>query len=381
MYRKRYGVCPVLLCCIVFLTSCNLTNVAVNENETATVVETFDVVSKDSTSQQYTTSEEASSKTNSKAESSSDKSDSSTKTTTDSDISKSSSNTTANSDTSESSSETTTESDTEETATDSDEEQTDIISLLYCIEDKEILYENNIDTETAPASLTKLLTASAALKHMSADYVITIGSEQELVNYGSSLCYIGVGQQLKLYDLISGMLMCSGNDAAYSTAAAVARYVYPDREMTDTESIEVFCGMMNDFAKEIGMLHSNFTTPDGWDDEGQYTTAEDLIKLTEYALSVPEIKEIVGTYQRSVVFESGENITWTNTNYLIDPYSEYFCENAVGMKTGTTERAGCCLIGAFSSNEKTYISVVLGCGTTEERYLNTLKLTELVVGS
>ncbi len=162
--------------------------------------------------------------------------------------------------------------------------------------------------------------------------------------------------------------MVSGNDAAYTVAVSVARAVSGDSAMSDTEAAAYFCGLMNDFAKELGMSNSHFTTPDGWDDPEQYTTAYDLALLARYALSVPEIREIVSTHQKYVVFESGENITWTNSNKLLDPESEFYRENAVGMKTGTTASAGNCLIAAFVKNEKTYISVVLGCDTDYDRY-------------
>jgi len=239
---------------------------------------------------------------------------------------------------------------------------------LYCVEDKRFIAGEDIDVHVAPASLTKLLTASVALRYVKPDEVFTVGTERDLVNSGSSLCLIMKGHKLKLYDLITGMLMVSGNDAAYTIAVSAARAVSGDSAMSDTEALAYFCGLMNDFARELGMKNSHFTTPDGWDDPEQYTTAYDLALLAKYALSVPEIREIVSTRQKYVVFESGENITWINSNKLLNPRSEFYCENAVGMKTGTTESAGNCLIAAFSKNEKTYISVVTGCDTDYDRY-------------
>ena len=110
--------------------------------------------------------------------------------------------------------------------------------------------------------------------------------------------------------------------------------------------------LMNDFASELGMTNSNFVNPDGWDNEEQYTTAEDLIKLAEYVITVPKIMEITGTYQKYVTICSGESYSWTNSNLLIDPYSNYYCENAVGLKTGTTINAGNSLIAVFKVDGK-----------------------------
>lgn len=247
-------------------------------------------------------------------------------------------------------------------------------SALYCIDDNKFIYKDRIDDFVAPASLTKLLTASVALYYLNSDIIITVGSEQSLVKPYSSLCLIQQGHRLRLYDLLTGMLMSSGNDAAYTVAVSTARTVYPDISMNDSEAVQYFSGLMNDFAKNIGMQNSNFVNPEGWDDNNQYTTVSDLLILAEYAISVPEIREITGTYQKYVIFDSGENITWTNSNNMLNPNSPYYCPCAVGLKTGTTDNAGNCLIGAFIKNNKLYISVVIGCNTTADRYNLTLKL-------
>ena len=247
-------------------------------------------------------------------------------------------------------------------------------AAFACMDDKELLYADNIKERIAPASLTKLLTASVALHYMTSDSVITVGSEQQLVKSGSSLCLIQQGHKLKLYDLLTGMLMASGNDAAYTVAAATARTVNPNTSMTDEEAIDYFEELVNEYAAEIGMHDSHFVNPEGWDDQDQYTTVYDLLILADHAFSIPEIREITGTYQKKVYFVSGENITWKNTNSLLDPNSIYYCADAVGIKTGTTANAGNCLIAAFERNEKTFISVVSGCDTGNDRYELTLKM-------
>lgn len=247
---------------------------------------------------------------------------------------------------------------------------------LGCIDSGELLYCDNISERIAPASLTKLLTASVALRYLSADTVITVGSEQSLVKSGSSLCLIQRGHRLKLYDLLTGMLMASGNDAAYTVAAATARAVRPDTYMSDKQAVEYFAELMNGFAAELGMESSHFVNPEGWDDDGQYTTVSDLMKLAAYAYSIPEIRNITGTYQKRVVFVSGENITWTNSNLLLDKSSSFYCADAAGMKTGTTPGAGNCLIAVFRRGGKTYLSAVTGCGTNNDRYELTKKLLE-----
>ena len=246
-------------------------------------------------------------------------------------------------------------------------------AVFYCVEDEKVLYSKNADEKIAPASLTKLLTAAVALYYIDPDEVFTVGSERKMVPSGSSLCLILSGHRLTLYDLVTGMLMASGNDAAYTVAVSAARRLACDDAMTDEVALEFFCGLMNDFAEELGMKNSHFTTPDGSDEKDQYTTVSDLLLLARYALSVAEIREIVSTYQKYVVFESGENITWTNSNKLLCPDSKFYSKYAIGMKTGTTTRSGNCLIAAFEKDGKTYISVAAGCLTDNERYRLTLR--------
>lgn len=259
-------------------------------------------------------------------------------------------------------------------------EFTGMAAIVCRVGDSGMLFEENADMRVAPASLTKLLTASVALKHMRADEVITVGSEQELVSPESSICMIAPGHQLTLRDLIVGMLIKSGNDAAYTVAVSIARAESPEESLSDSTAVERFCELMNDFAREVGMTNSHFTTPDGSDASGQYSTARDLSVLAKYTLSVTEIRKIVSEHQKYVVFESGENITWTNTNRLLNPDDEFYRKDAIGLKTGTTSKAGNCLIAAFSRKGGTYISVVMGCNTDDGRYISTLSLVSKYAG-
>lgn len=247
-------------------------------------------------------------------------------------------------------------------------------AVLYDPDSGKLLYDDGADIQTAPASMTKLLTASVVLLYLKPDKVISVGSELSMVNEGSSICYINQGNRLTVRDLLTGMLLNSGNDAAYTAAVVTARAANPGKSLSDDEAVRAFVGMMNDLAAEIGMSSSHFANPDGWDDDNQYVTARDMAKLSAYAIDNDVIAEIVRTHEKYVVFESGESITWTNTNEILDPDSRFYCEDCIGMKTGTTDDAGCCLAGAFSKNGKTYITVVTGCYESDDRYDMTLQV-------
>lgn len=251
-------------------------------------------------------------------------------------------------------------------------------AALYCVDDKQILYSDNINKKSAPASITKLLTASVALEYAGKGKSFTVGSEQALVQPYSSLCGFSLGDTMKIEDMITGMLMASGNDAAYTIAVSTAREMLPDANMTDSEAVDFFCGLMNTFANDHGMNDSSFVNPDGWDDKDQYTTAADLLKLGEYVLTVPEITSGAQTFKKNITLTSGGYHSFTNSNLLLDPDSKYYCKEAIGLKTGTTQNAGNSLIAAFDINGKKYISVVLGCDEDEDRYELTTKLIDYI---
>lgn len=249
---------------------------------------------------------------------------------------------------------------------------------LYNAKTMECLYENSVDNKIYPASLTKIVTACTALKYISPNTVFTVGTEQRLVPKGSSLCLIKPGHRLNLRDLLTGMLMCSGNDAAYTVAVNVAREVSGNTDMSDYEAVTYFTKLMNDFAVSIGAVNSNFLNPDGWDVENQYSTVYDLALISAYAIQIDEIRNIVSSQSKYVVFDSGENITWHNTNALLQPDSKYYLPQAVGLKIGTTAKAGNCLIAVVDIDGGEYIAVVTGCKSNEERYESVHELIRLI---
>ena len=239
---------------------------------------------------------------------------------------------------------------------------------LYNISTATILYEKNADEKIAPASLAKLLTAITALTYMESDTIITVGSELDLVPQRSSICQIAKGHKLTLYDLLTGMLLASGNDAAYTIAVNVARHVSDADKLSDKDALQYFIDLMNRTAKNIGCTRSKFKSPDGSDTEGQYTTVSDLSIIGYRAYTYETIREIVATASKKVVFASGQHITWSNTNKLLHKDSEFYMPGVIGMKTGSTTAAGNCLIAVSNANGEIYLSIVAGCKTDNERY-------------
>lgn len=239
--------------------------------------------------------------------------------------------------------------------------------IVYDVAEQKMLFSKNPDERIYPASLVKLVTACTALKYVSKDMAFTVGTELQLVNPESSLCYIQEGQRLTLESLICGMLIPSGGDAAYTIAVNTARTLAGSK-LTDEQAISYFCELMNKFAAEQGMVNSHFTNPDGWDDDNQYSTASDLLKIAEYIENNAVIKGIVGCDKKRADLVSDKKIIWQNTNLLLDKGSRYYYPFATGMKTGTTDKAGMSLIASAERNGKTVIVIGLGCPTDEQRY-------------
>lgn len=250
---------------------------------------------------------------------------------------------------------------------------------LYEADTLKMICEKNADVKIEPASITKLLAAATALKYLPEDTVVTTGRELYLVNLELGRAYLEVGKTMTLYDLLIALLLPSGSDAAYTIAVHVSRHVSGNPDMKHEDTIEYFTELMNAYAQEIGATSSHFMNPVGEPDKNHYLTISDLVLIVSHIRKTyPTINEITSSYKRTVKYINGGKSTWTNTNYLLNSNSKYYHPNAIGMKTGTTDTAGCCLCSVFNINGKEYISIVMGCKNSAARYTNTHKLISLV---
>jgi D-alanyl-D-alanine carboxypeptidase (penicillin-binding protein 5/6) len=201
-----------------------------------------------------------------------------------------------------------------------------------------VLYGKNEHVRRSPASLTKIMTALLAFESGRMDDTVTIS--RRAAGLGGSSLYLKEGQQIPLRELMYGMLLRSGNDAAVAVAEHIAG------------SVSAFVGMMNQRADELGATNTRFANPHGLDANNHYSTAFDLTMLSRTALWHKDFAEIVGTVDHT--YEE-KGITWRNTNRLLWSYT-----GAEGIKTGTTGQAGNCLAAAASREGMQLITVVLG---------------------
>ena len=241
-----------------------------------------------------------------------------------------------------------------------------------------MIYANTAAEDTLyPASITKLYTAYLALQYLEPDTVITAGDELELVKSGSSTAFIARGHRLRVDMLVEAMLLPSGNDAAYILAAAAGRAIAPNRGLTAKEAVAVFVSEMNQEAFRLGLVNSNFTNPDGFHDEYHFSCPQDVAIFSALAMKEPVIAKYAKLCADAVTFESGQIITWYNTNRLVNPKSDSYCPQAIGAKTGFTTEAGYCLLAAFQEGDRQLIVGIFGSDTPYDRYDDATTLWEL----
>ena len=217
-----------------------------------------------------------------------------------------------------------------------------------------VLYSKNELEKLPMASTTKIVTAITVIENCEdIDKIIEVPRMATRVE-GSSI-YLKEGERLTIRQLLYGLILQSGNDAAETLALEVGK-----------GSIENFANLMNETAKKCGASNSNFVTPHGLDDKNHYTTAKDLAIITSYALKNPIFKEIVSTKSYKIL--GGEKTisrTLINKNKLLSSL-----EGCIGVKTGFTKKSGRCLVSACERDNMQIVCVVLNCGPMFEDSAN-----------
>ena len=246
--------------------------------------------------------------------------------------------------------------------------------FVYDCNRGEIVYRKGHDRILYPASTTKLLTILCALEHLSPSDVITPGEELSLVGEGSSIAYINKNHKLTVEMLIEGMLLPSGNDAAYVLAAAAGNRM-SDGEATGAEAVEVFMAGMAEYGRTLGLNGTHFTTPDGLAGTDHYSTLEDMLLISRAAADNEIICRYAGLYQDDVTYASGHKNTWTNTNVMLDPKSSYYRPSVTGLKTGSLD-ANYCLITTAEQGGERYIIGVFGAATKTARFADTATIID-----
>lgn len=214
-------------------------------------------------------------------------------------------------------------------------------AILIDAQTGKVIYEKNADRKMPMASTTKIMTAICTLENINSNVPITVDSAATGIE-GSSI-YLRAGERITIKELLCGMLLNSGNDAATALALEVGG------------TVEGFAKIMNKTAKKIGAASSNFTNPSGLYEENHYTTARDLAKIAAFAIKNPLISWMVSTKEMKISNgeKSGSRFL-KNHNKLLWQY-----EGCTGIKTGYTKKCGRCLVSSAKRNGKELIAVTL----------------------
>ncbi len=219
-----------------------------------------------------------------------------------------------------------------------------VSAILIEAETGTVIYEKNADAQRAMASTTKIMTAILTIEAGDLDTEFVADSYAIRVE-GTSMG-LQEGDRVSRRDLLYGILLPSGNDAANAAAVSVGG------------SIGGFVDMMNEKAEELGLSSTHFVTPSGLDANGHYTTARDLARLTAYAMENDTFREIVCCTSAQVEYGNPPYLrTLYNSNKMLTRY-----EGAIGVKTGFTDNARRCLVSAAERDGVTLIAVTLNAG-------------------
>lgn len=235
-----------------------------------------------------------------------------------------------------------------------------------------VVYEKNAGQQMYPASLTKIMTAIVVLEHVqnldaeTAEYPLYI--QDLLYGTNASLGGLIVGEQLSIRNLLYSAMVQSANESAMILADYVGG-----------GSISAFVDMMNQKAAELGCTGTHFVNPTGLHNDSHYTTAHDMAIIAKYAMQNELFAEIVSTYAYDIgPTNKHDKLMQFSTNKMLIPSSTYYYSPIVGIKTGSTDESGHCLVSEAVSDGYHYLCVVLGSPTTAtETYMNFIETRQI----
>ncbi|MGC4105964.1 MAG: D-alanyl-D-alanine carboxypeptidase family protein [Thermomicrobiales bacterium] len=227
--------------------------------------------------------------------------------------------------------------------------QLQITSKYYVVmnaDTGDVFAQRGADQQVAIASLTKVFTAIEALELAPLDTPITT-DESDLMSSDATTMGFGAGETYTLEDMLYGMLLPSGNDAAH----AIARSLGYQEGDTPDEAVNRFMDLVNQRVQDMGLKNTHLVRPDGWGVPGHYSSAADMAAFFKYAIGFPTFVKIIGT---SSYTTSNGYLTVSQSNKMINTYA-----NLIGGKTGYDDDAGWCLVNLAQQGDMRMIAVTL----------------------
>ncbi len=229
-------------------------------------------------------------------------------------------------------------------------------AVIYDRKSKKVIWGKKENEKRPMASTTKIMTAIVVLENANLSDTVTVSKKS--AGTGGSRLGLKTGDKVTVNNLLYGLLMVSGNDAA----VALAEYV--------GGSVEGFADKMNQKAKELGLENTHFVTPHGLDMADHYTTALELAEMADYAMNNEKFAQIVNTKNITISI-NGRSKSLKNTNELLGNLN-----GVNGVKTGFTNGANRCLVTSVNRDGMNIITVVLGADTKKDRTNGSVKLIE-----
>lgn len=232
------------------------------------------------------------------------------------------------------------------------------IAVAYDRDSGRVVWGKNENKKTAMASTTKIMTALVVIENANLDDVVEVS--QKSAGTGGSRLGLKKSDKVSVRDLLYGLMLRSGNDAA----VALAEYV--------GGSVENFANLMNDKARALNLKDTHFVTPHGLDDPEHYTTAYELAQIADYALENEIFSKIVGTKSYTITI-NGYPKSLNNTNELLG-----YLDGVYGVKTGFTNNAGRCLVTSVKKADMDIITVVIQADTKKDRTKDSIKIINYI---
>ena len=251
-----------------------------------------------------------------------------------------------------------------------------LVRLAGPSESEETVFAVNSREPIYPASTIKMLIALTVLDIADPDETVHLGTEVYIPPLDAARAGLEYGMTLTVRSLLKGLLLPSGADAAYALGVYCGRKLAGNDRLAAMEAVQTFLDAANRKGAALGAEHTTVKNVVGLDEKGQLTTAQDILTIAKAFLSQPLLAEICGLPRDLITSVEGKNVSLKNTNKMLLSESPYYNSAVYGVKTGTTSRAGNCLVSVFTVGAENYLCIVMK-SSYDGKFLDTQKLFEV----